>query len=95
LVRPAPRAFFRPDRQSAQPPRAGPVKAGRVFAATRRAWPWLARARRQAGSDRGWRLPESALGRGLVVIPELAPATNPSQHVCTRVPAAGVLTGQW
>src|SRR5258708_28986769 len=37
FVRPAPRAFFRPDRQIAQPPRAGPVKAGRVFAATRRA----------------------------------------------------------
>jgi hypothetical protein len=33
LVRPAPRAFFRPDREIAQPPRAGPVKAGRVFAA--------------------------------------------------------------
>src|ERR1700681_4706009 len=31
FVRPAPRAFFRPDRQIAQPPRAGPVKAGRVF----------------------------------------------------------------
>src|ERR1017187_8725040 len=31
LVRPAPRAFFRPDRQISQPPRAGPVKAGRVF----------------------------------------------------------------
>src|SRR3984893_8368876 len=31
LVRPAPRAFFRPDRQNSQPPRAGPVKAGRVF----------------------------------------------------------------
>src|SRR6516165_1480387 len=39
FVRPAPRAFFRPDRQIAQPSRAGPVKAGRVFAATRRAWP--------------------------------------------------------
>jgi hypothetical protein len=39
LVRPAPRAFFRPDRQISQPPRAGPVKAGRGFAATRRAWP--------------------------------------------------------
>ena len=33
---PAPRAFFRPDRQIAQPPRAGPVKAGRAFAATRK-----------------------------------------------------------
>jgi hypothetical protein len=32
LVRPVPRAFF-PDRQIWQPPRAGPVKAGRVFAA--------------------------------------------------------------
>jgi len=39
FVRPAPRAFFRPDRQNTQPPRAGPVKAGRAFAATRRAWP--------------------------------------------------------
>src|SRR6516164_9347689 len=39
LVRPAPRAFFHPDRQISQPSRAGPVKAGRVFAATRRAWP--------------------------------------------------------
>ena len=35
LVRPAPRAFFHPDRQISQPPRAGPVKAGRLFAATR------------------------------------------------------------
>src|SRR5271169_5005913 len=33
---PAPRAFFRPDRRIPQPPRAGPVKAGRVFAATRK-----------------------------------------------------------
>jgi hypothetical protein len=31
---------------------------------------------------------------GLVVILALAPATNPSQHVCSRVPAAGMLTGQ-
>jgi hypothetical protein len=29
LVRPAPRAFFHPDRQISQPPRAGGVKAGR------------------------------------------------------------------
>ena len=36
LPRPAPRAFFRPDRQT-RSRRAGPVKAGRVFAATRRA----------------------------------------------------------
>ena len=36
LVRSAPRAFFRPDRQISQPPRAGPVKAGRAFAATRK-----------------------------------------------------------
>ena len=28
---PRPRAFFRPDHQLSQPPRAGPVKAGRVF----------------------------------------------------------------
>src|SRR5271163_1960589 len=41
FVRPAPRAFFHPDRQSQQPPRAGPVKVGRVFAATRRAWPCM------------------------------------------------------
>ena len=31
LVRPGPRAFFHPDRQISQPPRAGAVKAGRVF----------------------------------------------------------------
>ena len=31
LVRPAQRAFFHPDRQISQPPRAGAVKAGRVF----------------------------------------------------------------
>jgi hypothetical protein len=32
LVRPTPRAFFRPDRQILQPPRAGGVKAGRQSA---------------------------------------------------------------
>jgi hypothetical protein len=31
LVRPAPRVFFHPDRQFSQPPRTGPVKAGRIF----------------------------------------------------------------
>jgi hypothetical protein len=33
LVRPAPRAFFRPDRQISQPSRAGAVKAGRALRA--------------------------------------------------------------
>ena len=31
--------LFRPGRKIPQPPRTGPVKAGRVFAATRRDWP--------------------------------------------------------
>jgi hypothetical protein len=63
LVRPAPRAFFHPDRQISQPPRAGPVKAGRVFAATRRALALTGLSTVARSSGSGWRPPQSAPGR--------------------------------
>jgi len=56
LVRPAPRAFFRPDRLGLLAARAqGLSRLAAFFAATRRAWPWLAWARRHPRSDRGRR----------------------------------------
>ena len=58
-------------------------------ARARRARPRQARcfdkrsARRHARSDRGWRLPESAPGRGSLSFSHRAHATNPFRHVFT------------
>src|SRR3979490_3304062 len=51
FVRPAPRAFFRPDRIFPSPSRAAAVKDG-ASSAPPKACPWRAGARRQAAGDR-------------------------------------------